>query len=369
MKDYKKYFLYGSLVANAVLLTLLGVQLQLPNRLKKQESTVESNPREKQVKNNEEKDKRGAKKVSIALLHPASSCLVDMIIQGFKDELEKGSHLECSYADYDNRGDRTLLRSHVEDVISKDFDLIFTTGQATSILTAEILRKRRCNKPMVFTAVQDPVEAGIVPENRDRTCSITGSSSETVERHEQQFSLLLILKPDTKRLLIPYNPSCDTISRRKVANAEEYMLQRGIPVQKIEIFSIAECLEKIGAFVQQGDVIWVPRDPMIMATMQGIAKLASRYHATLYTSNFDAIEKGAALAFGVDDKDSGYNAGTKAREILVEGKHPSEIPVNPPSSQHYLWINRNVLKSQGVEIDPLFGFLMEYSRIVDTKKL
>ena len=307
------------------------------------------------------------KRVSIALVCPSSSGTIHAIFQGFQEELAKEPYLQCSYTVYDHGGDNTLLRSYIlDEVMHKNFDLVFTIGQITTNLTATMMKQNKSHTPMVFAAVKDPVGAGIVPQERNHSCFITGSAVDPSEQYEQGFALLLLLKSDIKRLLIPYTlHQFDSVSRRDIADAEAYMLKQGIAVQKIEISSVGECMEKMRTFVQEGDVVWIYRDAAVMANIGGISKLAAQRGAMVYSSSFGSIAQGAALSFCADDKGSGINAGKKAREILVNGKHPADVPITPAPYHPYLWINKKFLKLGKFRIDPRVLFLIENAGIAE----
>jgi ABC-type uncharacterized transport system substrate-binding protein len=335
MNSRKEGFLYYSLIGNAVLGIFVGFFLI----------------------NNSDKwplygmaGSQSRKRVCIAIMFPAASSMTDAIIKGFKEECAQEPGIKPFYHLYDHGGDRQVLHAQIEDVIQKDFDLIFTIGQTTSSMVAELTRRRGCHIPVVFAAVQDPIQIGIVPRERDRSCFVTGSSSDPTEQHEQRFSLLLLLKPDIQRLLIPYYSGCDVVTQRKIANVATFMEGRGILVKKIEISSIKDCVESIAACIKEGDVIWIGRDSIIVSNTRSIAQLARRHRAIVYASSADAIEEGVPFAFAADDKGSGYNAGKKAREVLAHGKHPSEVPITSAPCNYSLWVKESLLESYGIKI-------------------
>lgn len=306
-----------------------------------------------------------SRRVSIAICHPASSSTVDATIQGFKDELAQDPGLECFYTMYNNSSDPATLDYYAQEIVnSKSFDLVFTVGHGTSIRTAELMRRKGSHTPMVFAAVINPVEAGVVPKDRDRTCFITGSSCEDVDHHNEKWlELLLLLKPDVKRLIIPYDFSCDAIFKRMVIETEREALGRNISVKKIAVSSVMECVHAVKDVVQEGDVILVTRDAMVMAATPDLAQLAAHRGAMVYASSSGAIEHGAAFGFGSDDKTHVINAGRKARSILARNNHPADIPITPAPYEPYLWINHQAIKSPKLKIDPLVIRVLESMRM------
>jgi putative ABC transport system substrate-binding protein len=312
------------------------------------------------------------KKVSIVIIYAEPCPGADAIIKGFKKELAQEPGIKPVYHLYDHGPDRQALRAQIEDVIQKDFDLIFTIGEVASCMVATLTARRQCRTPVVFAAVQDPVhvKSGIVPRERDRSCFITGSSSDTTERHEQRFSLLRLLKPTIPRVLIPYDSDyCDVVVQRNIANAATFMEDQGIPVKKIGISLFGTSfgrnyVEGIAACIKEGDVIWIPRNSTRISYIRSIVQLARDHHAIIYASDADAIADGATFAFVADDQAGGYNAGKKAREILVRGKHPSEVPITSPVGHYSLWVNESLLEPYGLTIDERLLFLMERTNVV-----
>src|SRR5205085_2090849 len=138
-----------------------------------------------------------------ALLAPALHPAMDEIMQGFRERLnQKLPGVE--YLEYNANGNKTLLRSQVEEIEQGSFDLVFTIGTFASQLMHEVLVKRPSAMPHVFTAVDDPVEKGIIQSLKVPGDMTTGIIS--VTPFDQQVDVLLKLKPKTKAILLVYDP-------------------------------------------------------------------------------------------------------------------------------------------------------------------
>jgi len=234
-------------------------------------------------------------------------------------------------------------------------------------MVKEVTTKRGAHTPIVFCAVQDPVNDNIVASEESSGNHITGSAAEPVSKHLEQISLLLSIKPNIKKIALPYNPTAEELMENELIKIEDYLSKKDIQAVRVEIFHTNEIVEKLSQFLDEVDVVLLLRDATIMGGIESIVKLGNKYGVAVFCSDTYAISKGAALAFGGDDAVSGESAAKKALLILEENKKPTEIPITTPNYQYKLYLNKQTMKSQGLaDIDPRLLFLIEYGELVDT---
>ena len=151
MKKSHSVFYRGSILLNIILIFSLGMYF-----------TQKRKPSGKSMNN-----KTTQKKHSIAIITPVSVPALQNIEQGFLDTLAEktGSSYHCTT--YNAQGNRTLLRSQIEEVLDNSYDLIFTIGAIPTQLTKTLTEKKNVTTPIVFGGVKDTVAAEFIPDQKN----------------------------------------------------------------------------------------------------------------------------------------------------------------------------------------------------------
>ena len=297
---------------------------------------------------------------SIAIVTPASHKALEEIERGFKESLVQLHAIPCTFAVYNANGNRTLIRSQLEDILQKDFDAIFTIGAMATQMAKEITTKRGILTPIVFGAVADPVRLNLVESLEKTGNHVTGAAA--ITQYSLQIKLLLQLKPAIKNVLLVYDPTQSSGLERDKNEVVQLLKDRAISVKAIEIYQTRELHQKIEPLVAAADVVMIFKDNTVVSGIDTLVKLCGRHGVTLLTSDLDSVDKGAALGFGVYEYDFGAASAERMALLLREKKHPREIPVSLVTKYH-LKINTKTMASQGLVIDaPLFDLL----KVVET---
>ena len=285
----------------------------------------------------------------IALLVPALHPAMDEIIMGFKEQLhQKAPTAKIDFVEYNANGNKTLLNAQAQDIVSADYDAVFTIGVGASETMHTVIKKRASNLPLIFTAVADPVAHGLVASLTQPQGNATGVI-ETIE-YQQQINALRKVKPAVKSILLVYDPTHPTSNHDKEqfqAVAQKY----NITLDGVEIMHSSEISQKVAPFMSSADVVLVLKDHAIVSGIDALITLCNRYGVTLYASDLNSADKGAALAFGVREYQYGSRAADVAYPIVIEGKKPAAVPVAYIEKQ-YLKINKSAAKMQGLALLP-----------------
>lgn len=289
------------------------------------------------------------KSKKIALLVPALHPAMDEIVMGFKEKLhEKAPTVTIDFVEYNANGNKTLLNAQTQEIVAADYDAVFTIGVGASETMHTAIKKRASNLPLIFTAVGDPVAHGLVASLTQPNTNATGVI-ETIE-YEQQIAALRKVKPTVKHILLVYDPTHPTNNHDKAqfqATAQKY----GIAFDAVEIMHSNEISQKVAPFMNSTDVVLVLKDHVVVSGIDALITLCNRYNVTLYASDLNSADKGAALAFGVREYEYGSRAADVAYPIVIEGKNVAEIPVVQIEKQ-YLKVNKSAAKNQGLALLP-----------------
>lgn len=284
---------------------------------------------------------------TIALFVPAIHPAMDEIMRGFKDALAQDSHKKYHFREYNANNNPTLLRSQADEIISQHYDLIFTVGVTCAHTVFELLRKKNEDTPLIFTAVDDPKAMGIIDSLESSGNNVTGVISTPL--YEQQIAALLEIRPQTKNIMLVYNPTQGRGFEEQKNMFSHLLQKKNIKLHPLEIASPNEIMHKVGPLLEGMDVVLILTDHTAVMGVPSLATLCARYGVTLYASDLNSADKGAALAFGVTEYDYGKLAAPLALTILENKKNPALVPIVPIKKQ-YIKINTSVMKAQGIDL-------------------
>lgn len=284
----------------------------------------------------------------IAIFEPASHPAMDEIAQGFKDTITKNSTAAYTFDRYNTNGNKTLLRAQAEEIIHNNYDLIMTIGADPSRTIHELTSKKHVTTPVVFDAVSDPVALGIIASRASSGNNVTGV--EEVPNYQDQIDRLLSVKPNTKNLLLVYDPIIKAgIHEVWAQQVQQIAESKGINVHYAKVFHTNEIQAKVQPLMQNVDTLLIFTDHTTVYGVDSLITLCNRYGVTLYASDLNSGDKGAALSYGIIQYDLGVDAANLALEILDKGKTPQDIPITEPTTKR-LKINTKTAEKQGLNL-------------------
>jgi putative tryptophan/tyrosine transport system substrate-binding protein len=287
-------------------------------------------------------DKSG--QIRIALFTPTTHRALEEIEQGFKQTLQKLSQTSYAFTTFNANGNRTLLRAQAEEIISGNYDLIFTMGASCSQTIAELIRKKGIKLPHVFSAVDSREFAQSLKSLDSSTGVYVGLD------YKKEMDILHQFKPMAKDILLVYDPSHGIGLEEYKKEIEEYIKKYGMALHSVEIYQTNEIQQKVVALLPNMDVVLVLVDNTVVSGIDALIALCNRYGVTLMASDLASGKKGAALAYGITEYESGCSAAHKAYEILMQGKTADELPISAITT-FQLSVNRTTMMAQHVDID------------------
>jgi putative tryptophan/tyrosine transport system substrate-binding protein len=284
----------------------------------------------------------------IALFVPAVHPSMTEIMHGFKETINSSSNKKYAFDEYNANGNPTLLRAQADEIVQYNYDLVFTVGTQCSQSIFEISKKRQSMMPQVFTAIDDPVAMGIVQSLNHSGGMVTGTTDNMV--YDKQIDALLHVKPDTKTVLLVYNPAQSRGFERDREAIEKILHKKNIVLRTVAVAHQNEITQKVPHFLTDVDVLMILTDHTTVAGVDSLISLCGRYGVTLFTSELNSADKGAALSFGVRQADYGVLGARIAQRILEDKQSPASIAVRP-LEQTYLKINTKTMEQQGLHVN------------------
>jgi putative ABC transport system substrate-binding protein len=270
--------------------------------------------------------------------HPA----LDGAVQGFKDALAEKGFTNVTYDMQNAQGDMATASSIAQKFASESLDLIL--GVATP--TTQAVVKAVTTTPIVFTAVTDPVGAGLVTTPEAPDANVTGVS-DLIKPVTPILELATQLNPDAKKVGIVYNAG-ESNSAFIVKQVEAEAGPLGLTIVKATAGTSAEVQAAAQSLVGRVDTIAVIGDNTAVTALEAIVKVCEQNKIPLLAGDTDSVKRGAAAGYGFDYADLGKQAGYQAA-LILSGTPISSIPVEYAKDLQFS-INEKAAKAQGVTI-------------------
>lgn len=289
--------------------------------------------------------KSNENRIPIAILTPTTHPSLEEIAKGFKQTIEKESPGKYHFVTYNAQGNKTLMRSEIEEIAQQEYRLIFTIGTSASQMAIEVFKKKKLELPIVFTCVNNPVEFHIVSSENNPGENVTGIKE--MLQFEDELAALLKYKPAIKNILLVYNPNEPGLQSDHT-KVRQILKKQHINLQTVEVFQTNELLAKTSPFIASADALIILKDNTIVSGLEVLVKLCNSHKIPLMASDLDSPDRGAAFGYGVHEIYFGIEGARKALEILDQGIDPGSIPVTSVS-EFTLRINTEAAKKQGIE--------------------
>lgn len=262
--------------------------------------------------------------------------------EGFVDGLE-----EAGYTDGENieievlnaQGDQSNLQSMSEQLTNNN-ELVL--GIATP--TAQSLAVANQDIPQLFTAVTDPVEAGLVDSLENPGGNVTGTSD--MADIESQVNLLIEIADNPEVIGLIYNSS-EVNSQLQVDQAVEIIESKGLETTIQTVTSTNDVQQTLSNLAANSDAIYIPTDNVLAATAATVGEIAKDNSVPIVTGSTDMVENGGLATLGIDYYNLGKQTAKMAISIL-EGEEPSNLPVE--STEDFdLVINEEMAEAIGID--------------------
>ena len=242
-----------------------------------------------------------------------SSFLEEMEALGYKD----GENITI---DYKNAGgSQSTLNSIMTTFAGNKSDVIVAIATPTAMAAAKYSNEI----PIIFSAVSDPIEAGLMDDLTKPNHNITGTSDEI--QVDQVLELALTLDPDLKSLGFIYNSSeANSISNLKKAKA--FCEKHNIELIEASGANITDIQSAVSVLVPKCDAIFAPNDNTVNVASTS-KRTATRFLCVLAASGKSAstqypIRKTKIVRFSFNERlnNSGY-IFTKIYAISIPYAH------------------------------------------------
>lgn len=245
--------------------------------------------------------------------HPA----LDGVEQGIMDELSEQGY-EFEYDLQNANGDMTTA-SQIATKFKND-GVRLAVGIATP--TSQALVNALDEIPVIYSAVTDPVAAGLVDSFDQGGANVTGVSDMTPV--EAQFDLIeaMIDVDALGHVYTSGETNAVTLAEMARSSAEE----RGIEFITSTVTNSSEVRQATQSLVDRVDVIYVSTDNTVVSALPSLLEVATNAGVPVITADPSSAEElGVLAALGFQYYRMGRRTGQLIIDVL-EGTPTSEIP-------------------------------------------
>ena len=265
-------------------------------------------------------------------------------LEGLKEEgIEEGKNLKV---DYQNAQTDTGTASTIADsFVSEKVDMICAI--ATPCAASAYNSAMNADIPTVYTAVSDPVAAGLAKEDGSSVGNITGSSD--VLPVEEQLKMIREMMPDAKKIGILYTTSeansCSTIEEYKEL-ADKYdfeIVDTGINTSADIEIAASDLVSKV-------DCLCNLTDNTVVNALQTVLDKANGAKIPVFGSEIEQVKSGCVASMGIDYYQLGIETGKMAAKILKGEEKASDTPFITASKAE-LYVNTAAADKIGMTLD------------------
>jgi len=272
--------------------------------------------------------------------HPA----LDALEKGIVDEM-KSSRPDLSFDLQNSNGDMGTAAQIAQRF--RDEKTAVAIGIATP--AAQALANAIHDRPVVFSAVTDPVAAGLVASVSKGGPNVTGTSDMTPVR--QQLELLISLKK-IGRLGHIYNAGeANSVKLEELVAA--FCREKGIQLVCATVANSSEVKQAALSIAGRVDGIYLGNDNTVFSALNAVCDVANSRKIPVVTADPSSAAEGMPVlaALGFDYYAMGRATGKIALRIL-SGEKPSSIPTyfSTDPADMMLVINKDTAAAIGLAL-------------------
>lgn len=263
-------------------------------------------------------------------------------LAGLAEEgIVEGENLKVEYVNA--QADMNTAGMTASNFVTKKVDLICAI--ATSAAMTAYNATMNTEIPVIYTAVSDPVEAGLAKEDGTPVGNITGTSDALAI--EAQLQMIREVLPEAKKIGIIYTTS-EANSISNVAKYEELAGDYGFEIVSTGVTAMSEVALAAADIVGKADCITNLTDNTVVSALQTVLEEANKKNIPVFGSEVEQVKAGCVASMGLEYIELGKQTGRMAAKVLKGEAKASEMNfeiITEPS----LYLNLEAAEKVGLE--------------------
>ncbi|MEE0771317.1 MAG: ABC transporter substrate-binding protein [Acutalibacteraceae bacterium] len=273
----------------------------------------------------------------VGVIQYATHGSLDNCYQGFKEGLAEGGYVEGENLEL------LFQNAHGEPSTSDLIGAIATPAAMSAYSATQSSGK----PPIVFTAISDPVSAGLVQSLESTGANITGSCD--VLPLEAQVKMIRAFLPDAKKIGVLYTTS-EPNSVSHLAKLKEIASSHGFEVVEQGITNASEVATGVNALIAKGvDCINNFTDNNVVNNLTIVLQAAEQAKIPVFGSEEEQVKNGCLASEGIDYVALGKETGLMAAKILKGEATADSLPV-VTATESKPFYNKEVMEKLGLTL-------------------
>ena len=275
--------------------------------------------------------------------HPSLDNCYEGFLKGLAAEgFVEGENLTIDFQNA--QGDTANCDLMAKTMVTSRVDLL--AGIATPAVMSEYSAAKSSDIPIVFTAVSDPVSAGLVQSIEQPGSNCTGTSD--VLPLEKQVKMIRAFLPDATKIGVIYTTS-EPNSVSHLEKLQGIAADNGFEVIAVGVTNSSEVASAAASVVAQGaDCINNFTDNNVVDNLSAVIKAANDGGIPVFGSEIEQVKNGCLASESIDYVALGEQTGRMAARIL-SGEDASTMPVEEVEDATPVY-NSEVLEALGLTL-------------------
>lgn len=247
------------------------------------------------------------------------------VYQGFSSRMA----VHCYNNGYNIKIDHVLETDNekskdvIQNFIDNEYDLIVTIGPFASKLAASMTT----DIPVIFAAVSEPEQVGIVKTNEVPGGNVTGVS-DYIPCFEQICSIKELF-PDCKQIGAIYKgDDHDATTQVLMGKKEAQRAEINIPYNEYAVSDEEDIEEALSQMLDDGvEVIYTPVDSFINKNLEAIVGFSNEHKIPVVCGNLDMLSKGCFSTSVTNYLAIGHSTADMVLDVLINKVDTATQPV------------------------------------------
>lgn len=232
--------------------------------------------------------------------------------------------------------------------------LIITIGTQAS----QNLSKMINNIPIIFSAVTDPVGAGLVKDMKKPGNQITGLTD--MSPVDDQLEMIMQIQSEIRHIGLIFSEfeQNAVLIRDHLKKSSEL---RGIKLWEVPVRTGGDVISSLKEIMEKIDALYISTDNYIVSQVGKLAKICSTSQIPLYAADLNSVAEGAIAALSIDYFEMGIQTGAMSHRV-IQGDDPAMMPVEQAEEMN---IAINVKAAEKMNVLLPMDLILAADRIYD----
>ncbi|GFI02699.1 MAG: ABC transporter substrate-binding protein [Lachnospiraceae bacterium] len=250
---------------------------------------------------------------------------------------------------FDNaQADMGTASTIADNYVSQKVDLICAIATPSAMSAYNSCLKTEI--PVIYTAVSDPVAAGLADEDGVSVGNVTGTSDALPVTN--QLEMIRELLPESEKIGILYTTS-ETNSESTIAEYKKYADDYGFEIVDSGINTIADIPMAAADLAARVDCITNLTDNTVVSALQTVLDAADKEGIPVFGSEVEQVKNGCVASMGLEYFELGKQTGAMAAKVLKGEAKASDLSYDV-ITEASLYVNTAAADKAGLVLEESF---------------